>query len=109
MSIATIEGRSLPDVPADQIYKKVKQIDPNLQVIVITGYSDSEMLDRILQVSPFTLLKKPLRVEQLNQTVMILGHNSPESGVNVASGNAGGAYRAYRCCDPENTNGLVRK
>ena len=109
MSIATMEGTRLPDAPADQVYKKAKHIDPNLQVIVITGYLDSEMLDRILQVSPFMVLKKPLRVEQLNQTVMILGHNFPESGVNVASGNAGGAYRAYRCCDPENTNGLVRK
>jgi DNA-binding LytR/AlgR family response regulator len=36
---------------------------------VITGYPDSEILDRILQVSPVTILKKPLKVEQLNQTV----------------------------------------
>jgi hypothetical protein len=36
---------------------------------------DSEMLDRILQVGPVTVLRKPLRVDQLNQTVKILGHN----------------------------------
>ena len=36
-----------------------KQIDPDLNVIVITGYPDSEILDRILQVSPVTILKKP--------------------------------------------------
>jgi hypothetical protein len=29
----------------------------------------------ILQVSPITVLKKPLKVEQLNQAVKILGHN----------------------------------
>ena len=52
-----------------------KQIDPDLNVIVITGYPDSEILDRILQVSPVTALKKPLKVEQLNQTVKILVHN----------------------------------
>jgi hypothetical protein len=44
---------------------------------VITGYPDSEILDRILQVSPVTILKKPLKVEQLNQTVKILVHNGP--------------------------------
>jgi hypothetical protein len=42
---------------------------------VITGYPDSEILDRILQVSPVTVLKKPLKIEQLNQTVKILVHN----------------------------------
>ena len=37
-------------------------------MIVITGYPDSEVLDRILQISPVTVLKKPLKIEQLNQT-----------------------------------------
>jgi excisionase family DNA binding protein len=67
----------LPDAPGDQVYKTAKQIDPDLNVIVITGYPDSEILDRILQVSPVTVLKKPLKVEQLYQTVKLLGHNSP--------------------------------
>jgi DNA-binding NtrC family response regulator len=66
----------LPDAPGDQVYKTAKQIDADLNVIVITGYPDSEVLDRILQVSPVTVLKKPLKIEQLNQTVKILGHGT---------------------------------
>ena len=66
----------LPDAPGDQVYNTAKQIDPDLNVVVITGYPDSEILDRILQVSPVTVLKKPLKVEQLNQTVKILGHKA---------------------------------
>jgi len=57
----------LPDAPGDQVYKTAKQIDPDLTVIVITGYPDSEMLDRILQISPVTVLKKPLKIEQLTR------------------------------------------
>jgi excisionase family DNA binding protein len=64
----------LPDAPGDQVYQTARQIDPNLNVIVITGYPYSDILDRILQVSPVTVLKKPLKVEHLNQTVKILGH-----------------------------------
>jgi hypothetical protein len=45
---------------------------------VITGYPDSEILDRILQISPVTVLKKPLKVEQLNQTEKIFGHKTPK-------------------------------
>ena len=68
----------LPDAPGDQVYKTAKQIDPDLNAIVITGYPDSEILDRVLQVSPVTVLKKPLKIEQLNRTVNILGHKTPK-------------------------------
>ena len=66
-----------PDAPGDQVFKTAKQIDPDLNVIVITGYPDSEILDRILEVSPVTVLKKPLKLEQLNQAVKIFVHNGP--------------------------------
>ena len=67
----------LPDAPGELVFKTAKQIDPDLKVIVVTGYPDSEILDRILQISPVTVLKKPLKVEQLNQAVKILVHNRP--------------------------------
>jgi excisionase family DNA binding protein len=66
----------LPDEPGDQVYKTAKQLDPSLNIIVITGYPDSEVLDRILQISPVTVLKKPLKIEQLNQMVKMLGHKA---------------------------------
>jgi len=69
----------LPDAPGDQLFQTAKQIDPDLNVVVVTGYPDSEILDRILQISPVTVLKKPLKVEQLNQAVKILVHNGPSS------------------------------
>jgi excisionase family DNA binding protein len=66
----------LPDEPGDQVYKTAKHIDPDLNIIVITGYPDSKVLDRILQISPVTVLKKPLKIEQLSHTVKILGHKA---------------------------------
>jgi excisionase family DNA binding protein len=67
----------LPDAPGELVFKTAKQNDPDLKVIVVTGYPDSEIFDRILQVSPVTVLKKPLKVEQLNQAVKILVHSGP--------------------------------
>jgi excisionase family DNA binding protein len=64
----------LPDGPADDIYEAAREADPNLPIVVITGYPDSAMLDRILAKGPVTVLKKPLKIEQLKQTVRILGH-----------------------------------
>jgi excisionase family DNA binding protein len=64
----------LPDLTGDEIYKHAKVIDPELPIVIITGYPDSQMLDNILKMGPVTVLKKPLKVEQLQQTLKILGH-----------------------------------
>ena len=64
----------LPDGPADDVYDFVKREQPDCPIIIITGYPDSEMPDRILAKGPITVLKKPLKTEQLQQTVRILGH-----------------------------------
>lgn len=64
----------LPDGPADDVYAAAKAADPDMPIVIITGYPDSEMLDRILEKGPVTVLKKPLEIEQLQQTVRILGH-----------------------------------
>jgi len=64
----------LPDGPADDVYEAAKEEQPNCPIVIITGYPDSEMLDRILAKGPVTVLKKPLKAEQLKETVRILGH-----------------------------------
>jgi len=65
----------LPDMSGDQLYKTAKRIDPDLNVIALTGLADNDMLAKILQISPVTVLKKPVKVEQLKQTVRLLGHS----------------------------------
>ena len=69
----------LPDITGDQIYKEAKAIDASLPVVIITGFPDSEMLDNILKFGPVTVLKKPLKVEQLVQTLKFLGHKLTEA------------------------------
>jgi len=64
----------LPDGPADDVYDAAKEQQPDSPIVIITGYPDSAMLDRILARGPITVLKKPLKVEQLRETVRILGH-----------------------------------
>ena len=65
-----------PGAPAGGKNKYAKEIDPDLPIVIITGYPDSQMLDNILKLGPVTVLKKPLQVEQLNQTLRIMGHKA---------------------------------
>ena len=64
----------LPDTTGDEVYKAAKEIQPALPIVIVTGYPDSQMLDNILKLGPVTVLKKPLKVETLQQTIQMLGH-----------------------------------
>ena len=68
----------LPDTTGDEIYKEAKDIQPNMPIVIITGYPDSQMLDNILKLGPVTVLKKPLKVEALQKTMQMLGHKVNE-------------------------------
>jgi len=69
----------LPDITGDEIYKQAKAMDPELPIVIITGYPDSQMLDNILKFGPVTVLKKPLQINQLAQTLKILGYKPSEA------------------------------
>lgn len=64
----------LPDLEGDEVFRQAREIDPDLPVVIITGYPDSAILDRILQHGPVSVLKKPLKVEQLSHALRLMGH-----------------------------------
>src|SRR5207244_9180812 len=51
----------LPDGPADDVYDTAREEQPDCPIVIITGYPDSEMLDRILAKGPVTVREKPLQ------------------------------------------------
>jgi len=69
----------LPDIPGDELYAKLKKLYPDLPIVIITGYPDSEILTKILSSGPVTVIKKPIEYDQLNRTVKILGHKGADS------------------------------
>jgi excisionase family DNA binding protein len=66
----------LPDITGDEVYRIAKQSHPDLPIVIITGYPDSEMIDNILRHGPVTVLKKPLQVTVLEQVLRMLGHKN---------------------------------
>ena len=67
----------LPDVTGDEIYAVAKEKYPDLTIVIVTGYPDSEMMNNILKHGPVTMLKKPLKVEDLEETLRHLGRKAP--------------------------------
>ena len=71
----------LPDIPGDEVYSQLKGLYPDLPIVVITGYPDSEILSRILSHGPVTVIKKPIEYDQLNLAVKQLGHKGAAEAV----------------------------
>ncbi len=72
----------LPDVGGDEVFEQLKALHPDMQVVITTSYPDSEMLSRILNTAPVTVLKKPVDLKQLEGIVRFLTHRvTAEAGL----------------------------
>jgi excisionase family DNA binding protein len=55
----------LPDMSGDEVYLRLKELHPDLPIVIITGYPSSSKLSKILQSGHVTAIKKPVEFEQL--------------------------------------------
>jgi len=63
----------LEDCRGDKIYARAKVVQPNLPIVIITGFPDSQALDNILSLGSVTVLKKPFPIESVQEMLKMLG------------------------------------
>ena len=61
----------IPDMEGAEILREIRSNYGDLPVVVVTAYPDSDMMQRALEYSPFTLLAKPVGTKLLLQTVRL--------------------------------------
>ncbi len=61
----------LPDLSGPETLKAIRQIDDTPRVVVITGNQDSDLLQEILELGPFTVLLKPFGVSEIVETARL--------------------------------------
>jgi excisionase family DNA binding protein len=49
----------MPGMDGAELFRQIKTIKPNLPVVIITGYPDSDMMARALANGPFGVMSKP--------------------------------------------------
>jgi len=71
----------MPGMDGAEFFRQIKTISPQLPVIIITGYPDSDIMARALAQAPFGLMNKPF-----NESDIITAVNTflPVSTVNSA-------------------------
>jgi two-component system response regulator HydG len=67
----------LPDTDGTRIFEKVKVIDPEAAVIMMTGYSEEELVKRAIDHGAYTCIFKPFDVEKILTVVGQISQKIP--------------------------------
>jgi two-component system cell cycle sensor histidine kinase/response regulator CckA len=59
----------MPDLTGPVLAQRLRQKQPDLQVLFISGFHDAELVQRFVVQKGFTLLPKPFKVEALLRVV----------------------------------------
>jgi excisionase family DNA binding protein len=59
----------MPELDGAELFGRIRQIDKQLPVVIITGYPDSEVMSRAMEHGHFTVLKKPFTGDDILNAV----------------------------------------
>jgi FixJ family two-component response regulator len=65
----------IPDDSGDKIFEELRRIRPNIPVIIMSGFTEQNVIGRFMRTGVVGSLKKPVRPRTLIQTVQkVLDH-----------------------------------
>ncbi|MFH1650811.1 MAG: response regulator [Chloroflexota bacterium] len=59
----------MPDMNGVETFEEVKKLDPRAAVIMMTGYSEEEMMERAVNQGAYTCIRKPFEMESVIKLV----------------------------------------
>lgn len=70
----------MPQMDGYEVYKKLSQMNPDVKVLIVTGYSDSEFVKGVLERDGIDFIQKPFTLQILQKKIDVL-LSDPASGV----------------------------
>ncbi len=66
----------MPVMDGNELFMRIREIDERLPVVIITGYPEGELLDKVMQQGPFIVLKKPFESSDILNVVGTVLHDA---------------------------------
>lgn len=64
----------MPEMDGVESFRRIHAARPDLPVVIVTGHPESDLMLKVLEIGPFTVLQKPLDVNKLRRVVdLIMG------------------------------------
>lgn len=58
---------SMPDLPGELVFDRIRELAPDLPIVVCSGLGDAELRERFADRKPFGFLHKPFRIDDFEQ------------------------------------------
>jgi excisionase family DNA binding protein len=62
----------MPGISGVETFRQLHALRPELPVVIVTGYPDSDLMSRALEIGPFTMINKPIDVSHLQKVVDVM-------------------------------------
>jgi excisionase family DNA binding protein len=62
----------MPGLNGVETFAQLHGLRPELPVVIVTGYPDSDLMARALEIGPFTMINKPIDLGQLQKVVDLI-------------------------------------
>jgi excisionase family DNA binding protein len=62
----------MPGLNGVETFRQLHALQPDLPVVIVTGYPDSDLMAQALEIGPFTMLNKPVDLGQLQKVVDLI-------------------------------------
>jgi excisionase family DNA binding protein len=64
----------MPEIDGVETFRRIHAAWPDLPVVIMTGHPESDLMVKVLDIGPFTVLQKPLDLQKLQKVVdLIIG------------------------------------
>lgn len=59
----------IPELDGAELFRRIRQMNKDVPVAIITGYPDSDLMRRAMAYDPFTVIKKPFVIQDILNAV----------------------------------------
>ena len=60
---------AMPELDGSELFHRIRKIDKQVPIAIITGYPDSELLKKAKEYGPFMIMIKPFNTDEILQAV----------------------------------------
>ena len=62
----------MPEMDGVEAYRRIHAARPELPVVIVTGHAESDLMLKVLEIGPFTVLQKPLDIKKFRKVIDLI-------------------------------------
>ncbi len=70
----------MPEIDGSEVFRRIREMDRDTTVAIITGYSDSDLMMKAMEYGPFLVIRKPFAILEVIEAVRSFSRNGVVKG-----------------------------